>query len=63
MDNIILGTPQYNDINESMNHTLLERAKHMCIQSSLPKNFWTKVINITYLVNCSQSVPLKHKTP
>lgn len=44
--------------------TLLERANNMLSQAKLSKEFWAKVINMTfYLVNKSLQIILEMKTP
>ena len=57
-------TPQQNRVAEQMNKTLLERARCMWINASLPKSFWTEAVNITaYLVNISLLTAIDLKIP
>ncbi|WVZ16676.1 hypothetical protein V8G54_009658 [Vigna mungo] len=64
MERTVPGTPQHNGVAERMNITLTERARSLCLQSSLPKQFWAEAVNTTtYLINRGPSVPLEHKIP
>ncbi|RDY01133.1 putative mitochondrial protein, partial [Mucuna pruriens] len=47
--NFSLSTPQQNGIVEKKNKPLQEIARTLLCENSLPKEFWTKAINITYL--------------
>lgn len=59
---MVLKTPHHNGVAESMNLTLNERDESMRLQTSLPKMFWTYLINKkTYLINIGPSFPIGFK--
>jgi transposase InsO family protein len=47
-------TPQQNGVIERKNWAIVERARSILLESRLPINLWTKVVNTTnYVLNCS----------
>lgn len=57
-------SPQSNGVAERANRTLLDQARTMLIDSSLPLEFWAEAISTaTYLKNCSPTKICGDKTP
>jgi hypothetical protein len=57
-------TPQQNGVAESMNKTLLEKARCMLLNASLCNEFWAEAVSMAcYLVNRSPSTAIGCKTP
>ncbi|KAK3008579.1 hypothetical protein RJ639_014578 [Escallonia herrerae] len=55
-------TPEHNGVAERMNRTLLEQARCMGMNASLPKSFWAEVVNTTcYLINRSPIFAINHQ--
>ncbi|CAM6102302.1 unnamed protein product [Calypogeia fissa] len=53
-----------NGVSERLNRTLLERARSMLSQASLPQVFWAEVVNTTtYLLTLSPVSSIDFKTP
>lgn len=64
MERYVPSTPQHNGVVERMNRMLTERARSLCMQSGLPKQFWVEaVITSAYLINRGPSVPLERRIP
>lgn len=57
-------TPEQNGVAERLNRTLVEHARAMLVESTLPRNLWTyAVLHATYLKNRSSTRALDGKTP
>lgn len=57
-------TPEQNGLAERMNRTLIERAKCMLINSSMPKIFWAESVSTgAYIINRTPTKSLNDKTP
>lgn len=60
----VVYTPQQNGFAESMNKTLIERARSMINNANMQKELWAEAISIAcYLVNKSPSVAINCKIP
>lgn len=60
---IVVGTPQYNELVERMNRTILNKMRCMFSNSKLPKHLWVETIQVvTYLINMSLSFAINSKT-
>lgn len=56
--------PQLNGVAERLNRTLVEKARAMLLDGSVPDNLWTEAImTSTYLGNRSPTITLKNMTP
>ena len=59
-------TPEQNGVSERMNRTLMEKARSMTYDSSLPKTLWGEaILTATYIINRCPTKALKdvQKTP
>ncbi|EOY25675.1 Uncharacterized protein TCM_027059 [Theobroma cacao] len=60
----ITYSPQQNGISERKNRTLMEMARCLLFEKSLPKFFWTETVNTAnYLLNIPKTKALVNKTP
>ena len=61
---MILYTPQQNGVVERKNRTLIEMARTMLNEYSLPTYFWAEAINTScYILNRVSKRPILNKTP
>ena len=57
-------TPQQNGVAERKNRTLIEAARSMLSEYSLPKYFWAEAVNTAcYVINRVKIRPKVNKTP
>lgn len=60
----VRGTPQHNGVTERLNRTLLEKARCMCSNFGLGREWWAKsVVTTCYVVNRSPHSSLGGDTP
>ena len=53
-----------NGVSERMNRTIMEKARSMLLEASLPESFWAEAVNTAvYLHNRSPTRSLEGKTP
>ena len=57
------GTPQWNDVSERRNRTLLDMVRSMMSQATLPTSFWGYALETAmFLLNCTPTKAVE-KTP
>ncbi|GJT97904.1 putative ribonuclease H-like domain-containing protein [Tanacetum coccineum] len=60
----VARTPQQNGVAKRKNRTLIEAARTMLVDSKMPNNFWTKVVNTAcYVLNRVLVIKPHNKTP